>query len=146
MRTVLAESGRSFLHLFFAALVVYGAGILNAPDLDHTYLIAVAATIAAFAAALVAILTYLPSLSWVHVFGHPFGDWADSFTYAFISSLIVTLPGVLGAPDFHTLRAVAVGAIVGAATAGVRAIEGLLTPGDHPGPAFGLPKASARPS
>lgn len=138
MKSLLEAAGRTFVQLFLSALIVYGAGILKAPDLAHTYLIAVAAIIASFAAALSGLLGYLPQFTFGRWLGHPIGDWLDAFVLAFASTLIVTLPGVLGAPDFGTLRAIIVGAITGALNAGVRAVVGLLTPGETPTPPVGL--------
>lgn len=146
MKALLEAAGRQFLQLFVAALIVYGAGILKAPDLAHTYLIAVAAILAAFAAGLAGIVSYLPDFTFARWIGHPFGDWLDAFTLAFLSTLIVTLPGVLGAPDFGTLKAIIVGAITGAFAAGVRAVVGILTPGERPGPAGGVPNPKHSPA
>jgi hypothetical protein len=133
MKSHLEAAGRVFVQSFVAALVVYGIGILSAPDLAHTYLIAVAAIIAAFAfglAAAVNLLSHSPDhLSFARWLGHPVGDWLDAFAIGFFSTLIVTLPGVLGAPDFGTLRAIAVG---------VRAVVGALPPAERPNPAGGV--------
>lgn len=142
MKYLLEAAGRTFVQAFLAALFVYGLGVLKAPDLAHTYLIATAAIIASFAFGLAAALNYLnsttPRFSFVRWFGHPFGDWLDAFGLAFLSTLIVTLPGVLGAPDFGTLKAIIVGAITGAIAAGVRAVVGILTPGEKPAPQAGV--------
>lgn len=137
MKYALEAAGRTFIQAFASALFVYGLGVLKAPDLQHTYLIAVAAIIASIAFGIAALLNWInskpsPYLTFVRWFGHPLGDWLDAFTLAFLSTLVVTLPGVLGAPDFGTLKAVIVGAITGAVAAGVRAAVGLLTPGEKP--------------
>lgn len=148
MKAVLEAAGRAFVQAFAAALIVYGAGILKAPGLHQDYLIATSAIIASFAFGLAAFLNYVntakPRFTFVRWFGHPLGDWLDAFVLAFLSTLIVTLPGVLGAPDFGTLKAIVVGAITGAIAAGVRGVVGLLTPGERPGPASGVaaPRAS----
>lgn len=146
MKALLEAAGRQFLQQFAAALIVYGVGILAAPDLAHTYLIAVAAIVAAFASGLAGIVAYLPDFTFARWFGRPFGDWLDAFVLAFLSTLIVTLPGVLGAPDFGTLKAIVVGAITGALAAGVRAVVGILTPGETPTPASGLPAPPRSPA
>lgn len=46
-----------------------------------------------------------------------------SFARAFVGALIITLPGVLASPDFSTGKALAISALVGAVTAGVRAVQ-----------------------
>lgn len=51
---------------------------------------------------------------------------ALSFVRAFVGSLIVLLPGLLVAPAYHFDKAAAVAAVIGAATAGVRAVQHLL--------------------
>lgn len=138
MTALLSAAGRSFLRAFFAALLVFAVGILAAPNLNKMYLLGVAALLGAFAAGIRAVTAYVPKLSLVAYLGHPYGDWGDSFLHAFLASLIVTLPGVLGAPDLHTARALAVAAIVGAFNAGARALQGLFTPGERPAPATGI--------
>lgn len=138
MIALLSAAGRSFLRAFVSALLVLGIGVLWAPDLDHIYLIGVAALVGAFAAGLRALDAYWPQLSLVRWLGHPVGDWADSFLHAFVASLIVVLPGIAGAPNFATEKAFLVAAVVGAFNAGVRALQGFATPGENPAPAVGL--------
>lgn len=138
MNALLSAAGRSFLRAFVAAILVLGTGALAAPDLNRMKLLGVAALLGAFSAGIRALQAYVPSISLVAYLGHPYGDWADSFLRAFLAALIVTLPGVLGAPDLHTARALAVAAILGAVTAGVRALQGFFTTGEHPSPAVGV--------
>jgi hypothetical protein len=148
MKQLLSAAGRAFLRAFIAALIVYAAGIAAAPNLNRTYLVAVAALIGAAAAGIRAIQAYLPKLTLSRYLGHPYGDWADSFLQGFAGSLVITLPGAAGAPDFNTLKATVVGAIVGAFNAGVRAVQGALTPGEAPAPAKGIqppPAATSEP-
>jgi hypothetical protein len=138
MTALLSAAGRSFLRAFFAALLVLSVGVLAAPDLNEMYLFGVAAIVGALAAGVRALTAYAPRLSLVSYLGHPYGDWADSFLHAFVSTLLVTIIGILGAPDLHTARALAVAGIVGAFNAGVRALQGLLTTNEHPSPATGV--------
>jgi hypothetical protein len=138
MIALLSAAGRSFLRAFVASLTVLGIGILWAPDLAHAYLIGVAALVASFAAGLRALTAYWPQLSLVRWLGHPFGDWADSFVQAFVGSLIVTLPGIAGAPNFATEKSFLVAAVIGAFGAAARAVQGAATPGEHPAPGTGL--------
>lgn len=138
MVSLLSAAGRSFLRAFLAAILVFAPGILSAPNLNQSYLLGVAALLAAIAAGIRAIQAYVPEITLVHYLGHPFGDWADSFLRAFVASLVVTLPGVLGAPDLSTGRSLATAAIIGAFTAGVRALQGIFTAGESPAPGLGL--------
>lgn len=138
MTALLSAAGRAFIRAFGASLLVYGFGILAAPNLSHAYLAGVAALVGAFAAGLRAIQAYVPKLALSTYLGHPFGDWAESFLQAFVASLIVTLPGVAGAPNFGTMKGIAVGAIIGAFNAGLRALQGFATTGEHPSPAAGI--------
>jgi hypothetical protein len=135
---LLSAAGRAFLRAFVASLLVLGFGILAAPDLSHMYLVGVAALVGAFAAGLRAIQAYVKALALSTYLGHPFGDWAESFLQGFVGSLIVTLPGIAGAPDFHTEKAFIVAAIIGAFNAAVRAIQGFATTGEHPTPGAGV--------
>jgi hypothetical protein len=138
MLALLSAAGRSFLRAFVAALIVLGVGVLAAPSLSAAYLVGVSALVGAFAAGVRALQAYKPGLSLVTYLGHPYGDWADSFLHAFVATLIVTLPPIANAPDLHTAKALAVAAIVGAFNAGVRALQGLLTTGEHPSPHVGI--------
>lgn len=138
MVQLLSAAGRAFLRAFAASLLVLGVGVLAAPDLNRAKLLGVAALLGAVAAGIRALQGYVPSLSVAAYLGHPYGDWADSFLHGFLTSLLVTLPGAFGAPDLHTARALAVGAIVGAFNAGMRALQGVLTVGEHPAPAVGV--------
>ena len=148
MTVLLSAAGRAFIRAFFASLLVFGFGILTAPDLSHVYLAGVAALVGAFAGGLRAIQSYVPKLALATYLGHPIGDWAEAFIQAFIASLIVTLPGFAGAPNFATEKAFIVAAIVGAFNAAVRAVQGFATTGEHPSPPIGLnpPPAAAPPN
>jgi hypothetical protein len=138
MLELLSAAGRSFLRAFLASILVLAPGILAAPNLNKMYLLGVAAILASIAAGIRAIQAYVPEISLVHYLGHPYGDWADSFLRAFLASLVVTLPGVLNAPDLSTGRSLATAAIIGAFTAGIRALQGFFTAGEHPSPGLGL--------
>jgi hypothetical protein len=135
---LLSAAGRAFIRAFLASLLVFGFGILAAPDIGHLALAGVAGLVGAFAGGLRAIQAYVPKLALATYLGHPFGDWAESFLQAFVASLIVTLPGLAGAPNFGVMKGLAVGAIVGALNAGVRAIQGFGSTGEHPSPAVGV--------
>lgn len=138
MTTTLGAAGRAAARAFVAALITYGLGILAAPTLSRAYLFGVAAIGAAVVAFLRGIQAYLPKLDLTTYLGSPFGDWADSFLQAFVASLVVTLPGIFGAPDLNTSKSLAVAAILGALNAGLRAVQGLLTKNEFPAKGVGL--------
>ena len=46
-----------------------------------------------------------------------------SFVRAFAASFIVLVPGILAAPSFSAAKALAIAAVIGAVTAGIRAIQ-----------------------
>jgi hypothetical protein len=135
---VLSTAGRAFLRALVASIITYAVGIAAAPSLNKLALFGVAALVGAFAAGLRVIQAYLPGLALAKYLGHPYGDWADSFLQGFVAALIVALPGIAGAPNLSTAGSLAVAVILGALTAGARAVQGVLTVGEHPAPAVGL--------
>jgi hypothetical protein len=135
---LLGAAGRAFLRAWIGSFVTLLLGVLAAPDLDQAYGLGVAALIASVAAGIRAIQEFVPQLSVAAYVDSAYATWVDSFLRAFIGALVITLPGVLNAPDFGTGKALAVAAIIGAVTAAVRAVQGLLTPGDVPAPQTGV--------
>lgn len=138
MKEKLAAAGRRFLHATGAALIVFVLGLLSAPDLvlDNIYLYGVVFLVAIGAAALKFLAEVAPFLSLANHVPDKYriyAAWADAFLQAAISAFVVTAPGIFDAPDLKTAGALAVAAVLGALTAGVRAIEGLLTPAERPG-------------
>lgn len=144
MRELLSAAGRAFLRAFGAAIITLSFGILAAPNLNASYGLGVAALFAAFAAGLRALQAYVPSLSVeAHV---PYGAFIDAFLQGFVGSVVVTLPGILDSPDLHLSKSIVVGVVTGAITAGLRAVQGLLTRGEHPSPTVGVETpVNARP-
>lgn len=138
MRSWLSAAGRSFLRAFAAALIVLAPGILSAPTIRGAELLAVAALGAAIAAGIRAIQAYIPSLTVAKYLGNSVGVYVDSALRAFVGSLCVTLPGVFMAHSLNTGTALATAAIIGAVTAGFRALQGVMTSGESPWPQHGL--------
>src|SRR4051794_29283789 len=62
---------------------------------------------------------------------------ALSFVRAFVGSFIVLVPGILAAPDLSAAKALAVAAVIGAVTAGIRAVQEALALGRAPAPDSG---------
>lgn len=137
MNKLLFAAGTSFLRAFGAAFLVYAIGVLAAPDFASARSLSIAALLASLAAGLRAVQVFVPQVSFGALLGQPAGAWADSFTRAFLATLLISVTGWLASPDFSTWRAVGLAAVVGAVTAGLRAMQGLLTKGDTPVPATG---------
>lgn len=138
MHTLLSNAGRAFLRVFVAALIVYAYGVLAAPTLHDALMVGFAALLGAVAAGIRALQTYVPQLTVARYIGAPYGDILDSFLQGLLGALVVSIPNALGAPDLHTARMLFVAAIIGALTAGLRAVQGFLTKGQRPAPAAGL--------
>lgn len=141
MRSWLSAAGRSFLRAFGAALIVLIPGILAAPSLHNATLIAAAALLASVAGGIRAIQAYIPALTVARYLG-PLGVYVDSFLRAFLGSLVILLPGALGAPNLHTGTGLATAALIGAFAAGIRALQGALTSGESPLSQHGLAEPS----
>ncbi len=138
MLSVLSSAGRAYLRAFVAAIVVLAPGILAAPNLNRMELLGTAALIAAIGAGVRGVQAYAPEVSFVKYLGHPVGDWLDAALQAFLGSLVITVPGVLGAPDLSTGKALATSAILAALGAAARVLQGAVTHGEYPAPAVGL--------
>lgn len=118
----------SFVRAFAASILVLAPGILAAPNLDAAYGLGVAGLIASFTAAIAAIQVFVPQITWGHIAG-VYGRYLDSFTRAFLGSLLVLGIGVLNSPNLHAARAAGVAALVGAFAAGLKALQELATKG-----------------
>lgn len=129
---LLSHVGRSFVRAFVGSLVVLLPGILTAPELTGAAGLGVAAVIASIAAGLRAVQALVSRFSFGEVVGKPWCDLLDSFTRAFLAALIAGLTGMLAMPDLSTVKAALTAVIVGAFAAGLRAIQGTLTPGEPP--------------
>ena len=137
MKELLAAAGRRFLHTAAAAFVVFILGLLAAPDLilDNLRVYGIVFLVALGGAALKFIAEVFPHVSVAKYAPEKYrvyASWVDAFLQAAVSTFVVTAPGIFDAPDLKTAGAVAVSVLVGAVTAGVRAIEGLLTKAERP--------------
>ena len=130
---VMTSFGRVFLVTFLLA----ATGILTAPDQATAVALSMAAFIASLVAGLRAIQVFIPGISFARLFSQPIGAWVDSFVRAFLATFITLLTGWLVAPDWSTWKSAVTAVVIGALTAGVRALQGLVTSGDSPAPAAG---------
>ena len=137
MKEILASAGRRFLHTAVAAFITFVLGLLAAPDLvlDNLRVYGVVFLVAVGAALLKFISEVFPHFSVARYAPDKYkvyAAWLDAFLQAAVAAFVVAAPGIFDAPDLKTAGAIAVAALIGALTAGVRAIEGLLTPSERP--------------
>jgi hypothetical protein len=102
------------------------------------FLLGVAALASAIAAGLKAVQAFVPQLSFAGLVRQPIAAWLDAFVRAFIGAFLVFVIGMLSAPELVWDKAAVIAALVGALSAGFRALEGLLTSGESPRPDRGL--------
>jgi len=140
MHTLLSNMGRAFLKVFGAALLVAAIGMSQQPTLHGAVLVGIAGVMAALAAGLAAITTFLPQFK-LSVLIHlpaPYGPMVDAGVLGFLGSFITAIIGLLAEPSLATWKAAIVGVFVGALTAGLRAVQGLLTPSEAPAVGGGI--------
>lgn len=128
----------AFARVFAVTFLLAATGILTAPDLSSAVSLSWAALVAAIVAGLRAIQVFVPSLSFARFVRQPLAAWFDSFARAFLSVLLTLATGWLSAPDWSNWRAGLTAVVIGALTAGVRALQGLATPGEEPAPNTGI--------
>lgn len=138
MVKLLYAAGTAFLRAFGITFLMAVTGILAAPNVDAARALSIAALIASIAAGLRAIQVFIPQLSFGSFVRQPVAGWLDSFTRAFLASLVTALAGLLAMPELPNDKSVYFALITGALTAGVRALQGLLTPGESPAPGSGV--------
>ena len=137
MKKLLEKAGVSFLRAFVGSIIILVPGVLSAPDLNQAYALGVASLIASFTAGVKVLQVFAPQITFRNLFGKVAGAYADSFIRSFVGTFLVLMIGVLNSPDLGTARSLGVAALVGAVTAGVRAVQGLLTKGEFPVPTMG---------
>lgn len=144
MEKLLYAAGTSFLRSFAVTFVSFAAGILGATNYSSAVALSIAALAASAAAGLRALQVFVPQLSFATLIAQPWAAYADAFSRQFLSSGIVALAGWLAAPNWGLWHSALLGILTGAAVAGVRAIQGLLTPAETPKKGAGLKVAPAK--
>jgi len=135
---LLFAAATAFLRAFGVTFLLAVTGILAAPNVDSAVALSIAALIASIAGGLRAIQVFIPQISFESFVPQPYAAWLDSFTRAFLAALVVAVQGLLAMPELPTDRSVWFAVITGALAAGVRALQGLLTPGESPAPETGV--------
>lgn len=138
MTTVLERAGASFLRAFLVTFLFAATGILNAPNQAAAVALAWAALAASIAAGIRAFQVFVPQFSFAAFVPQPYAAWLDAFVRAFVGVFLTVWLGWLAAPDWSTWKSILVAAVIGAVTAGMRALQGLLTTGESPLPPKGL--------
>jgi hypothetical protein len=138
MKTLLEKAGASFLRAFGGAVIVLLPGILWATDFSTAKALAISALYAAGAAGLRSVQVFIPALSFDNLVGATYGKFVDAFARVAIAAFVVSIIGILTAPEVSFSKSALQAAVVGAAVAGIRAIQALLTPGETPAPAVGI--------
>lgn len=132
MQKLLYAAATAFLRAFGVTFLLAATGILAAPNQTALIALSWAALVASIVAGIRAVQVFIPGLSFAALLAQPYAAWADAFTRAFLASLLTLLTGWLAAPDWSTWKSAILAVLVGAGTSGVRALQGLLTPGETP--------------
>lgn len=135
--------GTAFLRSFGVTFLAFSVGILGATNLSSAVALSIAGLTASLVAGIRAAQVFIPSLSFAALLPQPYAAWADSFARQFLSVGATALAGWLAAPDWGTWHAALLGILTGAAAAGLRALQGIVTPGESPAP--GPAPAGRRP-
>lgn len=138
MEKLLFAAGTAFLRSFAITFMAFAVGILGATDLASATALSIAGLAASVAAGLRALLVFFPQFSFAGLLPQPWAAYADAFTQQFLGSGTIALAGWLAAPNWGLWHSALLGILTGAAVAGVRAIQGLLTPGQVPAPKVGI--------
>ena len=138
MTKLLYAAGTAFLRAFAVTFLFAATGLLSAPNLSAAVALSWAALTASLVAGLRALQVFVPGLSWTGLLSQPYAAWADAFTRMFLASFLTLLTGWLAAPDWATWKSAILAIVLGAATAGLRALQGLITTGESPAPKSGV--------
>lgn len=131
-KSLLSAASRAFISAFAVSALALSTGILNAPNLDQAYALGVAALFASIAAGVKALQQFIPQLSFSSLLAQPWAAYADAFVQAGLGAFLVSLVGILNAPDLETAKSLLLAALVGALMAAFRALQGAVTPGEVP--------------
>jgi hypothetical protein len=129
MRTLFADASRAFVREWLASILILLPGVLAAPNLNQAVALGIAALIASIAAGAKTLQAFVPLLTFAKILPQPYAAWADAFTRGFLAAFLVSVYGISSMPDLSGWRSVAVGILVGAVSAGARALEATITPG-----------------
>lgn len=138
MQKLLFAASTAFLRAFGVTFLFAATGLLAAPNQAALIALSWAALVASLVAGIRAVQVFIPGLSFASLLPQPYAAWVDSFARAFLASFLTLLTGWLAAPDWSTWKSAVLAVLVGAGTSGVRALQGLLTPGEAPATDSGI--------
>lgn len=138
MEKVLTDAALAFLKVTGAALIVVAVGVTQQSNLDGAIALGIAGLMAAIGSGIAAVQAYVPQLSLRAYLPDPAGAIADSFLHAFLGAFLTAIAGWLAEPNYAAWKAFLIGAVVGALSAGFRAVQGALTPSQAPFRGVGL--------
>lgn len=139
MQKLLYAASTDFVRTFGITFLAFAAGILGATNLQAAVALSIAATAASVGAGLRTLQVIFPKISFAKYLPQPWASYADALTRTFLATFTLTATGWLAAPNWGTWHAALLGALSGAAVAAVRALQGVVTPGESPLPQSGLP-------
>lgn len=148
MTKLLYAAATAFLRAFAITFLMAATGIAAAPNVGAAQALSIAALIASIAAGLRAIQVFIPALSFAAFIRQPIAAWVDAFVRSFLAALVTAVLGLLAMPELPHDRSVYFAVITGALVAGLRALQGLLTPQESPAPGTGIedPTIVGRPA
>jgi len=127
---VINSAGRALLRAIAPAVFVLATGLLAAKNLDESKTVLATAIVAILVAAAGALQAFVPALSWRSYVREGIAKYLDAFTQAAAGSFLALLTGWLTAPEWAFSTAGLTAIVIGALTAGVRAVQALITPGE----------------
>lgn len=138
MTKLLYAAATAFLRAFAITFLLAATGIAAAPNVGAAQALSIAALIASIVGGLRAVQIFIPQLSFASFVPQPIAAWLDAFTRAFVAALVTAVLGLLAMPELPDDRSIWFAAITGALVAGLRALQGLVTPGEAPAPTTGV--------
>lgn len=125
MTNLFEKAGASFIRAFVVSALFLSTDILNAlnGNDESAVAIGIAALYASLAAGLRAIQVFVPGITTGN-------KYADSFLRAAVAVAVASTIGVLTAPNVSITVAVVQGVLIGAGTAGLRAVQEFFTTPD----------------
>jgi hypothetical protein len=142
VKVLLYAAATAFLRAFGITFLMAATGIAAAPNFAAAQALSIAALIASIAGGLRAIQVFIPQLSFAAFVPQPYAAYVDSFVRSFLATFAVSIQGLLAMPELPTDRSLYFAALTGALVAGLRALQGLVTPGEAPAPDKGVESVS----
>lgn len=132
MQKLIYAVATAFARNFAITFLSFAVGILGATNKSAAVALSIAALAASVAAGLRAIQIFIPAITFAKFLPQPWAAYADAFVRTFLASFVVAVTGWLAAPNWGAWHAALLGILTGAAVAAVRALQGIVTPGETP--------------